>query len=160
MADKRALALPTRRHKSEIGCTVPGAPLEVTRAEGLGGRACRDDVCLVHVDCEPDAAEAFNESGKEAVDGWGGIGTEAVVEEKGADIDATRMRGLRGGTGLSDGRVDRQSEEDRTEGVPLLHSPSAGNGLQGHTTGPGGQGALAAITTCARPAGRRPCEPC
>ena len=130
----------------EIGCTVPGAPLEVTRAEGLGGRACWDDLRLVQVDCDPYAAEAFNESGEEAADGWGGTSAEAVVEEKGADIDASQIGGLRGGTGLSDGRVDSQGEEDRTEGVSLLYSPSAGNDLQGHTTGTGEQGALAAIT--------------
>ena len=61
--------------KLEVGCTLPQAPLEVTRAERLGGRARRDDLRFTHVDCEPDAAEAFDESGKEAADGWGGTST-------------------------------------------------------------------------------------
>ena len=92
MADKRALALATRRpnsssHNSLVPTRAPKSlklevpfqehPLEVTRAEGLGGRACRDDLSLVHVDGEPDAAEAFSESGEEAADGRGGAGAEA-----------------------------------------------------------------------------------
>ena len=67
--------------KLELGSTVPGAPLEVTRAEGLDGGASRDDFRLTHVDCEPDAAEVSRESGEEAADGWGGTSTKTVIEQ-------------------------------------------------------------------------------
>ena len=139
MADKRALALPTGPKPSSHHSLDPtGAPkslkLDVPFQEhpwkSPGPKDWVDEHAGMISVLSMLTVEAFNESGKEAADGWGGTSTEAVGEEKGADIDASRMRGLRGGTGLSDGKVDRQSEEDRTEGVPLLHSPSAGNGLQ------------------------------
>ena len=78
---------------------------------------------------EPNAAEVLGQSGGEASDGRGRSGAEAVVEKKGADVKASRMRGFRGSAGLSNGRVNRQSEEDQTEGVTLLDAPSAANGL-------------------------------
>ena len=67
MADKSALALAMRRPKSssplvgssrctqefEVGGPVPRAPLEVTRAERLGGEARGNDLGLVQVDGEP-----------------------------------------------------------------------------------------------------------
>ena len=81
------------------------------------------------IDCEPNAAEALGQSGEEAADGRGRSGAEAVVEEKGADVNASQMRGLRGSAGLSNGRVNSQSEENRTEEVTLLDAPSAANGL-------------------------------
>ena len=109
-------------------------PLEVSMAEGLGERTRRDDLRHVQIDWEPNAAEALGQSGEEAADGRGGSCAEAVVEEEGADINASRMRDLRGGAGLSNGWVNSHSEEDRTEGVSLLDTPSAVNGLQSNVT--------------------------
>ena len=115
-------------------------------AEGLGKRTRRDDLRLVQIDSEPNAAEALSQSGQEAADGRGGTCAEAVVEEEGADINVSRMQDLRGGAGLSNGWENSQSEEDRTEGVTLLNAPSAANGLQGNVSRTGEQGALVAIT--------------
>ena len=121
MADKRARALPTRRPRSssDHASDPTGAPkslkLEVPFHEHPWKSAGQKDWASEHagmtsvlskVDREPNAAEAFNESGEETSDGWGRTSTEAVVEEKGADVDAPRMRGLRGGAGLSNGRVN------------------------------------------------------
>ena len=115
-------------------------------AEGLGERTRWDDLRLVQIDSEPNAAEALGQSGEEAADGRGGTCAEAVVEEEGADINASRMQDLRGGAGLSNGWVNSQSEEDRTEGVSLLDTPSAVNGLQSNVARTSEQGALVAVT--------------
>ena len=76
--------------------------------------------------------------------GRGGTSAEAVVEE-GADINASRMQGFRGGAGLSNGWVNSQSKEHRTEGVSLLNTPSAVNGLQSDMARTSEQGALMAV---------------
>ena len=59
-------------------------------------------------------------------------------------------RGLCGGTGLNDGWVGRQGEEDRTEGITLLHSFGAGDDLQGRVARAGEQSALTTITAVDR----------
>ena len=94
-------------------------------AEGLGERTRWDDFRLVQINSEPNAAEALGQSGEEAADGRGGTSAENVVEEEGADINASRMQGLRGCAGLSNGWVNSQSKEHRTEGVSLLNTPRA-----------------------------------
>ena len=107
----------------------------------------RDDLRLVQINSEPNAAEALSQSRRGlAADGRGGTSAEAVVEEEGADINASRMQGLRGGAGLSNGWVNSQSKEHRTEGVSLLNTPSAVNGLQSDMARTSEQGALMAVT--------------
>ena len=115
-------------------------------AERLGERTRRDDLRPVQINSEPNAAEALSQSGEEAADGRGGTRAEAVIEEEGADINASRMQGLRGGAGLSDGWVNSQSKEHRTEGVTLLNTPSAVDGLQSDMARTSEQGALMAVT--------------
>ena len=44
--------------------------------------------------------------------------------------------------GLHDGRVDGEGEKDRPEGIPVLHSPSAGDDLRSDVVGAGGRGVL------------------
>ena len=103
----------------EIGSAIPRASLEVSMAEGLGERTRRDDLRFVQIDSEPNAAEALGQSGEEAADGRGGACAEAVVEEEGADINASRVQGFRGCAGLCNGWVNSQSKEHRTEGASL-----------------------------------------
>ena len=162
MADKSALPFAMRRPKSSshhsldpIGVPksfklvgpVPRAPLEVTRAERLGGVARGDDLGLVQVDREPNAAEAFSLSDEEAPNGWSGTSTKTVIEENRAEIDAPRVRGLRSCAGLRNGRVDSEGEKDRAEEIPLLHSPGAGDDLRGNAAGASEEGALTAVTS-------------
>ena len=87
-------------------------------AEGLGEWACRDDLRLVQIDSEPNAAEARCQCGEEAANGRGGARAETVIEEEGADINASGVQGLRGGACLGDDWVNSQSKEYRTEGSP------------------------------------------
>ena len=106
MADKRARALLTRRPRSSShhASDPIGAPkslkLEVPFYEhpwksawqkdwASGTR--RDDLRLVQINSEPNAAEALRQSGEEAADGRGRTSAEAVVKEEGADINASRM---------------------------------------------------------------------
>ena len=115
-------------------------------AEGLGEWACRDDLRLVQINSEPNAAEARSQCGEEAANGRGGARAEAVIEEEGADIDASGVQGLSGGACLGNDRVNSQCKEYRTEGVPLLHTPSAVDGLQSDMARSGEQCALMAVT--------------
>ena len=161
LADNRARALPMRRprssshHASDPTGARKSLKLEVPFDEHPWKSAGQKDWASGHagmtsvlskLTVNPMRREAFSQSGEEAADGWGRTSAEAVVEEKGADVDAPRMRGLRGGTGLSDGRVDSQSEENQTKRVTLLNASSAANGLQSNVSRTGGQGALVAVT--------------
>ena len=120
----------------EVGGPVPRAPLEVTQSVRVGGEARGEDLGLVQVDCAPNAAEAFGVSDEEAANGWNKTSTKTVIEEKGAEIDALRVRGLRGCAGLRNGRVDSEGEKDRAEGIPLLHFFGTGDDLRGHAAEP------------------------
>ena len=129
----------------EVASAVPGAPVEVTAAKRLGGRASRDDLSLVQVDREPNAAEASSEGGEEAADSGGRNQRGNRRQGRKSRCRHPGERGLCGGTGLNDGWVGRQGEEDRTEWITLLHTSGAGDDLQGCVVRAGEQSAFATI---------------
>ena len=117
MADKRARALPMRRPRSSShhASDPTGAPkslkLEVPFHELPWKSAGQKDWASEHagmtsVLSKLTVSPMRRKPSVKIADSRGGSGAEAVVEEKGADVDASRIRDLRGSAGLSNGRMN------------------------------------------------------
>ena len=79
--------------------------------------------------------EITNQGRKKVLHRRGRTSTEPIIKIKGANINPTRVHGLRDGTGLQNDRVDGKCEENRAKRVALLNAPCAGNDLRSRRGG-------------------------
>ena len=98
------------------------------------------------MDFETDAVEARDERIEETPHGWRETGAHAVIQEERGEVDAFGMQGEGNATCLQNGRVDCERKENKSQGVALLNTSGASDGLGGNAVSTGEKRAIVQIT--------------
>ena len=110
--------------KFEVTRGVPGTAWEVGKREGLGGGTGGKHFGLVQRNVETNGGEAVDQVAEERADGRRVTSQDAIVEEKGEEVDRVGESREGQASGPEDDGVSGQGEEDGT-GIALLDASSA-----------------------------------